>query len=111
QASLGDLFQLQDDIARRVTDALSLPLTGGSTSLTPDVRPDARAYELYLRANELARTYSGVVAARDVYRRSLDLDPAFAPAWAQLGRCHHIIGKYIDASDDSEGNAGDALSR
>jgi TolB-like protein len=28
QASLGDLFGLQDDIARRVVEALSLPLTG-----------------------------------------------------------------------------------
>ena len=30
QASLGDLFRLQDDIARRVVEALSLPLTGGT---------------------------------------------------------------------------------
>src|SRR6185312_1199380 len=28
QTSLGDLFRLQDDIARRVVEALSLPLTG-----------------------------------------------------------------------------------
>jgi eukaryotic-like serine/threonine-protein kinase len=111
QSSLGDLFQLQDDIARRVTDALSLPLTGGPASPTPNVQPDARAYELYLRANELARTYSGVVAARDLYQHALDLDPDFAPAWAQLGRCYRIIGKYIDASEDSERRAEDAFRR
>jgi serine/threonine protein kinase/tetratricopeptide (TPR) repeat protein len=111
QSSLGDLFQLQDDIARRVTDALSLPLTGGPSSPTPNVQPDARAYELYLRANELARTYSGVVAARDTYQRALDLDPEFAPAWAQLGRCYRIIGKYIDASGDSERRAEEAFRR
>ena len=29
QSSLGDLFRLQDDIARRVVEALSLPLGGG----------------------------------------------------------------------------------
>ncbi len=29
QSSLGDLFRLQDDIARRVVEALSLPLAGG----------------------------------------------------------------------------------
>jgi TolB-like protein len=105
QSSLGDLFQIQDDIAGRVVDALSLPLTGATASPTPDPRPDARAYELYLRANELARTYNGLVGARDLYQRSLDLDPNFAPAWAQLGRCHRVIGKYIDASGDSEGQA------
>ena len=56
QSSLGDLFRLQDDIARRVADALALPLTGG-TSLTPrDTPHDARAYELYLRG-ERARSH------------------------------------------------------
>src|SRR6185295_10498870 len=73
--------------------------------------PDAHAYELYLRGNELARTYGGLVAARELYRRSLDLDPDFAPAWAQLGRCHRVIGKYIDGADDSEGRAEEAFRR
>jgi serine/threonine protein kinase len=111
QSSLGDLFQLQDDIARRVADALSLPLAGEPASPAPDVPPDARAYELYLRANELARTYNGLVRARDLYQRSLDLDQTFAPAWAQLGRCHRVIGKYIDASGDTEERAEEAFRR
>jgi eukaryotic-like serine/threonine-protein kinase len=111
QSSLGDLFGLQDDIARRVADALSLPLTGATTQITPDAPHNARAYELYLRANELARTYDGLPAAREVYRDCLDLDPRFAPAWAQLGRCHRVIGKYIDASPDSESRAEDAFRR
>jgi len=111
QSSLGDLFQLQDDIARRVADALALPLTGATTPVTPAARPDARAYELYLRGNELVRTYNGLVEARDLYLRCLDLDPNFAPAWAQLGRCHRVIGKYIDASGDSEGLAEEAFRR
>ncbi len=49
QSSLGDLFRLQDDIARRVVEALSLPLAGRPPSPTPDAPHDARAYELYLR--------------------------------------------------------------
>jgi eukaryotic-like serine/threonine-protein kinase len=111
QSSLGDLFRLQDDIARRVADALVSPLTGGPVSPVSGVAPDARAYELYLRANELARTYNGLISARDLYQSSLELDSRFAPAWAHLGRCHRVIGKYIDASDDSEGRAEEALRR
>jgi TolB-like protein len=111
QSSLGDLFQIQDDIARRVADALSPPLTGATAPATPAARPDARAYELYLRGNELARTYNGLVEARDLYLGCLDLDSNFAPAWAQLGRCHRVIGKYIDASGDSEGQAERAFQR
>jgi eukaryotic-like serine/threonine-protein kinase len=111
QSSMGDLFRLQDDIARRVSEALSLPLSGGTSSPTPDKPHDARAYELYLRANELARTYDGLPGARDLYRRCLELDPRFAPAWAHLGRCHRVIGKYIDGAPDSEAHAEDALRR
>jgi non-specific serine/threonine protein kinase len=109
QAPLGDLFNLQDDIARRVVDALSLPLTGAAPQ-TPDTPHNARAYELYLRANELSRTYEGVVQARDLYEQCLDLDPAFAPAWAHLGRCHRVIAKFIDPSSD-ERRAKTALDR
>src|SRR5688572_18038036 len=111
QSSLGDLFRLQDDIARRVVEALSLPLGGGDATPTPPAPHDARAYELYLRANELARTYDGLKAARDLYQLCLERDPSFAPAWAQLGRCHRVIGKYIEDSPDSEARAEEAFRR
>lgn len=111
QSSLGDLFRLQDDIARRVVEALALPLRSGAATPGPDAPRDARAYELYLRANELARTYDGLPRARELYERCLDLDPRFAPAWAHLGRCHRVIGKYIDGAADSEMHAEKALRR
>lgn len=111
QSSLGDLFRLQDDLARRVVEALSLPLAGGDASPTPHAPHDARAYELYLRANELARTYDQLPQARDLYQRCLELDPSFAPAWAHLGRCHRVIGKYIDDAPNSEARAEEAFRR
>jgi TolB-like protein len=111
QASLGDLFRLQDDIARRVVEALSLPLGGTGALPTPDAPHNARAYELYLRANELARTYDQLSKARDLYQRCLELDPAFAPAWAHLGRCHRVIGKFIEVIPDSEEQAERAFRR
>jgi TolB-like protein len=108
EASTGDLFGLQDDIARRVADALSLPLGGAAA---PRQTPDGRAYELYLRGNELARTYQGLQAARELYIRCVELDPGFAPAWAQLGRCHRLIGKYVESAPDSELRAAEAFRR
>jgi TolB-like protein len=111
QASLGDLFRLQDDIARRVVEALALPL-GAQDSPTPAAPHDARAYALYLRANELARRYDQLPQARDLYQQCLELDPSLAPAWAQLGRCHRVIGKYIDDdSADSSTRAEEAFRR
>jgi serine/threonine protein kinase/tetratricopeptide (TPR) repeat protein len=111
ESSLGDLFRLQDDIARRVVEALSLPLSGGRTTPAPDAPQDTRAYELYLRANELARTYDGMLRARDLYERAVGLDPTFAPAWAHLGRSHRVIGKYVEGTPDSEVRAEQALGR
>ena len=111
ESSLDDLFRLQDDISRRVVETLSPSLAGGETYDTPVAPADAHAYELYLRANELARTYEGLESARDLYRRCLTLDPSFAPAWAHLGRCHLVIGKYIDGAPDSEARAEDAFVR
>src|SRR5204863_8615949 len=108
QAPLGDLFRLQDDIARRVVEALSLPLGGSGVSPFPDTPHDARAYELYLRGNEMARTYAGLSRARDLYERCLELDPRFAPAWAYLGRCHRVTGKYVEPSPAGEVRAADA---
>ena len=111
QSSMGDLFHIQDDITRRVSEALSLPLSANTAAAAADTAPDARAYELYLRANELALTYDGLPDARDLYERALQLDPRFAPAWAHLGRCHRVIGKYIAAEPDSEARAEDAFRR
>jgi serine/threonine protein kinase/tetratricopeptide (TPR) repeat protein len=112
QSTLGDLFHLQDDIARRVVESLALPLAGERQATpAPDAAPNPHAYALYLRANGLARTYDGLPAARELYERCLDLDPGYAPAWAQLGRCHRVIGKYIDPSPDSDSRAEEALRR
>ena len=49
--------------------------------------------------------------ARDLYQQSLELDPRFAPAWARLGRCHRVIGKFIDGAPDSVSKAEDAFRR
>lgn len=115
QSPLGDLFGLQDDITRRLVGALSLPLATPSphAPATPAAGPppNARAYELYLRANELARTYDGLPKARELYARCVELDPDFAPAWARLGRCHRVIGKYIQPTPDSDQRAEQCYRR
>jgi tetratricopeptide (TPR) repeat protein len=94
-----------------VVEALALELGGVSPPSAPDAPQNAQAYELYLRANEMARTYEGIPRARELYERCLQLDPAFAPAWAHLGRCHRVIGKYVDGAPDSELRAEEALRR
>jgi TolB-like protein/tetratricopeptide (TPR) repeat protein len=111
QSTLGDLFRMQDDIAQRVVDGLALPLAGDRQSPSPDAPRDPSAYELYLKANGLGRNYESMPQARALYERCLELDPTFAPAWAQLGRCHRVIGKFLEAAPDSDIRAEDAFRR
>lgn len=111
QAPLGDLFRLQDDLATRIVEGLSLPLAGREAPTPRDVPRSARAYEFYLRANELAREYDQLRLARDLYLRALDEDPTFAPAWARLSRCHRIIGKYFEDPTANYQRAEEALQR
>ena len=108
-SSLGDLFRLQDDVARSVVDALALPL--GGPPPTPDAPQNARAYALYLQANALARSYAHLGEARDLYHQCVELDPGYAPAWAQLGRALRVIGKFLGGPPDSWERAEEALRR
>ena len=95
QAPVGDLFSLQDDLANRIVESLSLPLTARERRmLKQDVPSSAAAYELYLRANELSREAGQWRAALDLYERCISEDPHYAPGWAGAGRMHRMIAKY-----------------
>jgi TolB-like protein len=111
QSPLGDWFGVQDDMARQLAQAMSLPLTPEARSPAREAPRNAAAYDLYLRANALARTFGGLTQARDLYERCLELDPHFAPAWAHLGRCHRVLGKFVHGTPDSESRAQQALDR
>src|SRR5207302_8403166 len=84
QAPVGDVFSLQDELTNRIVRSLSAPLTAREQRmLKRDVPATARAYEFYLRANELAQNTQTWAAARDLYREALAEDPLYAPAWAR----------------------------
>ena len=97
QAAVGDLFRVQDQLTQVIVTSLSLPLTSREQQmLKRDVPASAAAYEYYLRGNQLSYDSKQWAVARDLYLRSVEEDPGFAPAWARLGRIHHVMGKYLD---------------
>ena len=113
QVPMGDVFQVQDELTRRVVDSLKLPLSAGERQrLHRDVPANSRAYEYYLRGNQLSQDPKQWAVARDLYQHCLDLDPDYAPAWARLGRIHHVMGKYLDTGTaDHLSQAEAALTR
>ena len=102
QVLLGDIFALQDELSRRVVEALALPLSPRDEQrLRRDVPATPKAYEYYLRANELSTKPDNWGIARTLYLECVAEDPNFAPAWAQLGRVNRVLGRYSghDAGD------------
>lgn len=114
QLTLGDVFQLQDTLARQIVESLALPLSGRERrAFGHDVPSSAKAYEFYLRANPLSFESGSWEVARDLYLQCLEADPNYAPAWARLGRVYHLIGKYRGTPEDyarSEGALNRALA-
>jgi len=95
QTSVGDLFRVQDELTRRIVTSLSLPLTNRELQmLRRDVPSNPAGYEYFLRGNQLSHDPTQWSVARDLYLQSVEEDPAYAPAWARLGRIHHVMAKY-----------------
>ena len=112
QVKLNDLFQLQDDLTRQIVESLSLPLSAREERmLSRDTPANARAYEFFLRANELAADPKSWSIARDLYEQAIQEDARFPPAWAGLGRVLRLIGKLGGGTDEDLVRAANALQR
>jgi len=115
QVGMGDIFGLQDSLTNRIVESLSVPLSARERKLLRhDVPATARAYEFYLKANQLALDPDSWGVARNLYRQCVDDDPGYAPAWARLGRMNRVLAKYVAGDPraaDWRRDADDALHR
>jgi TolB-like protein/Tfp pilus assembly protein PilF len=90
---VGDVFELQDDIAGRVLGAIEPGLRRSEIERIRRKRPeDLDAYDLVLRA--LPHVYKlmpdDCAPAIPLLRRALELEPDYALAHATLAWCHHV---------------------
>jgi serine/threonine protein kinase len=113
-ASLQDLFALQDALANRIVESLLPPLTERERHHSRrDVPRSAIAFEYFLRANEVTRSrgLGNMRLARDLYRQCLADDPEYAPAWAGLGRVLRFIYKFGEDPGETLESADAAFRR
>ncbi len=85
-----DVFAVQDEIARRVVEALQLTLsTGENDALGRPSTRDINAYEYYLRGRKFFYKYNkrGVAFARELFERAIAIDPGYARAFAGISDC------------------------
>jgi TolB-like protein len=95
QVPLEEMFQIQDAVCSAIVEVLALPLSSREQRmLRRDVPSNADAYAHYLRANRLSNVPTQWQLARDAYQQAVEGDPSYAPAWARMGRCLRVMGKY-----------------
>src|SRR5262249_15952635 len=110
QSTIRELLQLHDDLVRRVVESILPSLSVGEHKALQQDRPaNAMVYELYLRANELARRRENLPAAMEHYGRCVAMDRCYAPAWARLGRARWLWDKYNLGSQEGLQAADDAF--
>jgi serine/threonine protein kinase len=89
--NLTDIFGVESEIAKRIAESLKAKLTGREEqALTAKPTNNPEAYDAYLRGLALdARSgYSNDALRKAIYfyQRAVQVDPAFALAWARLSR-------------------------
>jgi TolB-like protein len=91
---LEDIFAIQDEIAGNIIEALKVSLALGVSQAPTS---NLEAYTLYLQGRELFRRRSSgehLIEADRVLREAVDLDPAFADAWATLAMVQITLPSY-----------------
>jgi len=93
---LTDIFGVESEIAKRITESLQAKLSSGeeqALAVKPTNNPEA--YDAYLRglAFDARSAYSSdpMLKAIGFYERAVQLDPNFSLAWARLSRAHAFV--------------------
>jgi len=95
QATTHELFELHDDLVRRVIESILPSLTVQEHQLLQKDRPASpTVYQIYLQANEFGRRWENLPTAIQMYERCVSLDPSYASGWARLGRARWLRDKY-----------------
>ena len=111
--TIDDIFKVQDEISGAAAGALKVKLLGGERSLAHKY-VNSKAYDLYLEALYLhrRRTRDGFERAALAYKRAIEADPTFAPAWAQLAYAYAAqAGLGLIPADSGSKEAREAAER
>ncbi len=108
---LDDIFAIQDDIARRILDALKLKL-GTERSEYPTTR-DSQAYEYFLRGSGYASSGGNKYQelAIKLFQKAVSLDPGFVRAWIRLAESSANYSMYSEGGKRSQKIAAEAAEK
>ena len=107
--SLEDMFEIQDEIATHVADALQVTL-GFGTAEECCTTGDVQAYDYYLQGIHYFHRWGlrNVHFAIDMFTKAVEVDPTFARAWAALADSHAMTCMYWSATEENLAGANNA---
>lgn len=102
---LGNVFAIQDEIARDVAEQLKVRLLGAAAPTARETDPEA--YALFLQARELGRQgrREALLRSDSLYRQVLAADLHYAPAWTELARNSFYESQVVGMLSNEEGLA------
>jgi non-specific serine/threonine protein kinase len=111
---LEDIFEVQSDVARSIATALKAELTPDDQRLLQKKSTEnLSAYDVYLKGRDYYRRYTEAdnASAIRLFKRALQLDTAYALAFAGLGDAYaQSVGKfgyeviYLDSAEEASRN-------
>ncbi|MBA2622444.1 MAG: winged helix-turn-helix domain-containing protein, partial [Chthoniobacterales bacterium] len=90
---IGDMFQVETDVAQRVATALEATLTGAETrALKARLTVNVAAHQAYLKGRYFwnKRIPEGYDKAAEYFREAMAIDPDYAPAYAGLSDAYQL---------------------
>jgi len=86
-----DIFEVQDQVAHGIAEAMTARLQQPSTAGAAVYTPSPQAYALFLKAQEAGReaNENGFRSAVRLLEDAVRIDPGFPDAWAYLGTFYH----------------------
>ncbi|HET8666663.1 MAG TPA: protein kinase [Terriglobales bacterium] len=97
---LEDVFAIQDEIAHSIARTLRVMLTETEKRAIDKVpTSDFEAYDFYLRGRQYFHQFrrKGYDLARQMFNRAIEIDPAFARAYAGIADCSSFLYMYWDS--------------
>jgi TolB-like protein/Tfp pilus assembly protein PilF len=94
---LSDIFTIEEEISREISDKLRLRLSGAQKKqLTKRYTENTHAYQLYLKGRFYwnKRTEAGLTRGIEYFQKAIERDPRYALAYAGLADSYNILASY-----------------
>lgn len=94
---LSDIFELEEEIARKISESLRMKLSGEEKGrLAKRFTDNTEAYQLYLRGRHhwTRRTPDHLKQGVEYFQQAIAKDPAYALAYSGLADCHSLLAMF-----------------